>query len=264
MDDGFLLQIGMFQHRLEHLLRDGRDIQLSLESGPNRPADLEAMREWQRECAATISQLSGGSKQHWLSQAYSEAFLLTLPGSPGAPPTAVAEAAVITVVERILAVLRQAQASLSEMESRGHSDEAAPAPRRFTFVHDADLRPRLEQAFLDGQAAFDRGACGLAVVTWASILEAVLTDALEHHMAAPGRPVDRFVADWSFDARITAAEQAGLISRGCARLPAVARQYRELLDASGELREGVPATEREAKITSQVLRLIMRDLAPGR
>jgi hypothetical protein len=261
MDDGFRLQIGTYQHRLEHLLRDGLDIQRSLEAGPDRPADLDVMRAWQRECAATISQLSGGSKQHWLSRAYSEAFLLTLPGSP---QTAVAEAAVITIVDRIMAVLRQAQTSLVEMQERGRLEEGAPSPRRFTFVHDAHLRPRLEQAFLDAQAAFDRAAYGLAVVTWASILEAILTDALEHHMAAPGQPVDRFAAGWSFDARITAAEQAGLISHGCARLPAVARQYRELLDASGELRADVPATEREAKVASQVLRLIMRDLAPGR
>jgi len=264
MDDGFRLQVGTYQHRLEHLLRDGLDIYRSLEAGPDRPADLEAMRAWQRECAATISQLSGGSKQHWLSRAYSEAFLLALPGSGGSPQTAAAEAAVITIVERIMAVLRQAQASLSEMQESGIPNETAPAPGRFTFVHDAGLRPRLEQAFLDGKAAFDRGAYGLAVVTCASILEAILTDALEHHMAVPGQPVDRLVADWSFDARITAAEQSVLISHGCARLPAVARQYRELLDASGELRADVPATEREAKVTGQVLRLIMRDLAPGR
>jgi len=76
--------------------------------------------------------------------------------------------------------------------------------------------------------------------------------------------VDRVVSDWTFDARIGAAEQARLISLGCARLPAVARRYRELLDADGELRGEVPATERDAKVTGQVLRLIMRDLAPGR
>ena len=56
MDDGFRLQIGTYQHRLEHLLRDGLDIQCSLEADPECPADLEVMRAWQRECAATISQ----------------------------------------------------------------------------------------------------------------------------------------------------------------------------------------------------------------
>ena len=148
------------------------------------------------------------------------------------------EAGVGTIVERIIGVLRQAQASLAEMRQSGIPNTDAPPARRFAFVHDPNLRPRLEQAFVDAQAALDRGAYDLAVVTSASILEAILTDALEHHIAAHGGAsgVERVVSDWTFDARIGAAEQARLISLGCARLPAVARQYRELLDADGELR----------------------------
>jgi len=260
MDDSFRQQIATFEHRLSHLLRDGFDLQRTL-SVDSSPPDLDVMRAWQRECAATISQLSGGSKQHWLSRAYSEAFLLKVPDSQTA-----GEAGVGTIVERIIGVLRQAQASLADMRQSGSPNTDAPPARRFAFVHDPNLRPRLEQAFMDAQAAFDRGAYDLAVVTWASTLEAMLTDALEHHIAAHGGAsgVDRVVSDWTFDARIGAAEQARLISLGCARLPAVARQYRELLDADGELRGEVPATERDAKVTGQVLRLIMRDLAPGR
>jgi hypothetical protein len=263
MDDSFRQQIATFEHRLSHLLRDGFDLQRTLSA---EPPDLEVMRAWQRECAATISQLSGGSKQHWLSRAYSDAFLLKAPDSPAAAQVTAGEAGVGTIVERIIGVLRQAQASLAEMRQSGIPNTEAPPARRFAFVHDASLRPRLEQAFVDAQAALDRGAYDLAVVTWASILEAMLTDALEHHIAAHGGAsgVDRVVSDWTFDARIGAAEQARLISLGCARLPGVARQYRELLDADGELRGEVPATERDAKVTGQVLRLIMRDLAPGR
>ena len=251
------------EHRLSHLLRDGFDLQRTLSVDSSAP-DLDVMRAWQRECAATISQLSGGSKQHWLSRAYSEAFLLKVPDSSAAQTAG--EAGVGTIVERIIGVLRQAQASLAGMRQSGIPNTDAPPARRFAFVHDSNLRPRLEQAFMDAQAAFDRGAYGLAVVTWASILEAMLTDALEHHIAAHSGAsgVERAVSDWTFDARIGAAEQARLISLGCARLPAVARQYRELLDADGELRGVVPATERDAKVTGQVLRLIMRDLAPGR
>ena len=265
MDDSFRQHIATFEHRLSHLLRDGFDLQRTLSVEPGAP-ELEAMRAWQRECAATISQLSGGSKQHWLSRAYSEAFLLTVPDSSAAAQVTTGEAGVGTIVERIIGVLRQAQASLAEMRQSGIPNTDAPPARRFAFVHDPNLRPRLEQAFVDAQAALDRGAYDLAVVTWASILEAMLTDALEHHIAAHGGAsgVDRVVSDWTFDARIGAAEQARLISLGCARLPPVARQYRELLDADGELRAEVPATERDAKVTGQVLRLIMRDLAPGR
>jgi hypothetical protein len=263
MDDGFRQQIATFEHRLSHLLRDGFDLQRTLSAAPGA-SDLDAMRAWQRECAATISQLSGGSKQHWLSRAYSEAFLLKEPDS--ATPVIDGEAGVGTIVERIIGVLRQAQASLAEMRQSGIPNTDAPPARRFAFVHDPNLRPRLEQAFVDAQAALDRGAYDLAVVTWASVLEAMVTDALEHHIAAHGGAsgVDRVVSDWTFDARIGAAEQARLISLGCARLPAIARRYRELLDADGELRAEVPATERDARVTGQVLRLIMRDLAPGR
>jgi hypothetical protein len=72
------------------------------------------------------------------------------------------------------------------------------------------------------------------------------------------------VADWSFDARISAAEREGLIRGGCARLPAQARTYRDLTDADGQLRAGVSVTERDARIASQVLHVVMRDLNPGR
>jgi hypothetical protein len=268
MSDGFELQIGTYEHRLDHLMRDGRDLHRHLRT-PGRPpgADLDAMRAWQRECAATISQLSGGSKQHWLSRAYSDAFLPGAAGPTGAPRGAADEIPVDAIVERIMSVLREAQISLAGLRESGQSGmPAAPAPRRFAFVHDPALRPRLEQAFLDAQAAFDRGAHGVALVTWASILEATLTDALTHSegdgVVAPGGTEP--VAAWTFDERIAAAERARLISAGCARLPPVARAYRVWLDAHGELHPDMPVAEGDARRTSQVLRLIMRDLTQGR
>ncbi len=263
MDAAFDQQIGVYEHRLDHLLHDGLALHRRLTTDPDRACDLEVVRAWQRECAATISQLSGGNKAHWLSRAYSDAFLVRLPGTP----EAVEEAGVDTLVERIMGVLRDAQASLAGMRQPGSTDRGpAPTSMRFTFVHDLDLRPRLEYAFADAQTALDRGDYGLAVVTWASILEAMITDALEHLMAGEGRAgeVSRSVADWTFDARIQAAEKARLISGGCARLPGIARQYRAQLDQAGELRADVVASARDAKVTGQVLRLIMRDLAPGR
>jgi hypothetical protein len=53
-------------------------------------------------------------------------------------------------------------------------------------------------------------------------------------------------------------------SGGCAGLLAVARTYHDLTDEAGELREGVHVTEREARLAGQVLRVVMRDLDPGR
>ena len=157
MDEGFRQQIATFEHRLSHLLRDGFDLQRTLSADPGAP-DLDAMRSWQRECAATISQLSGGSKQHWLSRAYSEAFLLKVPDASAVAQGTAGEAGVGTIVERIIGVLRQAQASLAEMRQSGIPNTDAPPARRFAFVHDSNLRPRLEQAFVDAQAALERGA----------------------------------------------------------------------------------------------------------
>jgi hypothetical protein len=64
--------------------------------------------------------------------------------------------------------------------------------------------------------------------------------------------------------RIAAAERTRLIRGGCARLPPVARRYRDLTDADGELRADAPVSEREARLAGQVLRVVMRDLDPGR
>ena len=44
----------------------------------------------------------------------------------------------------------------------------------------------------------------------------------------------------------------------------MARTYRDLTDADGELRAGATVTEREARLAGQVLRVVMRDLDPGR
>jgi hypothetical protein len=261
MDESFQQQIEVYEHRLNHLLRDGLDLHRSLSLEGERERALDEMRAWQRECAATISQLSGGSKQHWLSRAYSEAFLLRTPGASGGPEAA-NEAGVETIIERIVGVLRQAQASLAGMRATGPALEPGVAPRRFTFVHNADLQPGLERAFSEAQAAFDRAEHALALLTWASILEAILTDALEQRLISPDR--NRSLAEWTFTERIAAAEQARLISAGCARLPDSARSYRDLLDEQGELKASATASERDAKVTGQVLRLIMRDLAPGR
>jgi hypothetical protein len=89
------------------------------------------------------------------------------------------------------------------------------------------------------------------------VLEAILTDALEHANAGK-------VRDWSFETRIAAAEQQGLIRGACARLPPTARTYRELANAAGHVRPDVTISEREARLAGQVLQVVMRDLDPGR
>ena len=253
--------------QLESLIRRGRQIK------DLRSAD--ATRAWQQDCAAAINQLSGGSKAHWLAQAFSSAFLVR--SSDGG---LVVEVDATEIVDRILLVLAQGATSLSRMDDVEAASSGTPPPRRqFEFVHNAELRPVLEQTFADGRAALDRGEFGLALILSCGVIEALLTDALDHlSTSARYRSTGSYgetspkpppgeggrMADWSFEKRIAAAEGAALIRGGCARLPAVARNYRELTDADGELRADAQVSEREARLADQVLRVVMRDLNPGR
>ena len=252
------------QHQRDTALRE---IEALIERGCQirSVGSIDATRAWQRDCAAAINQLSGGSKAHWLSRAYSEAFLVR-----SADGGVVVEAEAGEIVDRILDVLAQGAASLSSMDAvAAASTGAPPRPRRFEFVRNAELRPVLEQAFDDSRDAFERGEFALALVLSCSVIESLLTDALD---AIAGATDDRTggarrggpSGPPSFDQRIAQAENAGIIRGGCARLPAVARAYHDLTDEAGELRAGVHVTEREARLAGQVLRVVMRDLDPGR
>ena len=270
------LSIATALGQLEALIRRGHEIR-------NTQA-VDATRAWQQDCAAAINQLSGGSKAHWLARAYSGAFLVRSGrgaegafGRPGAerpergegPPRVlngvVVEADATEIVDRILGVLAQGATSLSRMDEVAvASSGGGPRPRRFEFVHHAELRPVLEQAFADGRDALERGEFGLALILTCGVIEAVLTDALDHARPRARDAPEGRIADWSFEARIAAAKRAGLIRGGCARLPPVARTYRNLTDADGELRVDAPVSGREARLAGQVLRVVMRDLDPGR
>ena len=247
MDDELRRQRDVSIRQLEELIRHGRQIKNTLST--------DALRAWQQECAAAVNQLSGGSKAHWLARAYSEAFLVRS-GNGGV----VVEADTAEIVSRILEVLAQGAASLSRMDDvAAASSGEGPRPRRFDFVRNAELRPVLESAFHDSRDAFDRGEFGLALILSCGIIDALLADALWQGAGGTGQG-----AGAPFEERIVAAERAGLIRGACARLPPVARTYRELTDGDGELRPGVSVTEREARLACQVLRVVMRDLNPGR
>jgi hypothetical protein len=237
--------------QLDTLIRRGRQLKDT--------RSVDATRAWQQDCAAAINQLSGGSKAHWLARAYSGAFLMrSVDGG------AVLEADATEIIDRILTVLAQGAASLSRMDEVAASSTASPRPRQFEFVHNVELRPVLEQTFDDSRDALARGEYGLALILSCSLIEALLTDALEHARAGARGIPEGSIADWSFDARIAAAERAGLIRGGCARLSPSARSYRALTDAAGHLRPDAEVSERDAKVAGQVLRVVMRDLDPGR
>jgi hypothetical protein len=268
MDENLRTQIETYLSHLNGLIRRGRQVRDTLTTDPPDPSAMAATRAWQEDCGVTVNQLSGGSKAHWLARSFSESFLMR-----SADGRAVTGAAPTEIVTRLLGVLDQAVATLSGM---GDSPDAsgfaaasseAPPPRRFEFVHNADLRPVVEQAYIDSKRALEIGDYELALRTSCGILEAIVTDALEHKgqsaLAGLDAPAGK-IGDWPFETRLAVAESAGLIRGGCARLPAIARSYRDHADADEESGRQTMVSERDARQAGQVLHVVMRDLDPGR
>jgi hypothetical protein len=261
MDENLQAQIETYLSHLNGLIRRGCQIRDTLATGPSNPSAIAATRVWQEDCGVTVNQLSGGSKAHWLARSFSEAFLVR-----SAVGSAAEGVPSVEIVKRLLDVLEQASSSLSGMVTSTSSEAPVP-PRRFDFVHDPELRPVVEQAYTDARRALDEGDYQLALVTYCGILEAIVTDALEHKglstLPASDAPAGT-IADWPFETRLAVAERAGLIRGGCARLPAGARSYRDSDNTVGENGPKATATERDARVAGQVLRVVMRDLDPGR
>jgi hypothetical protein len=260
MDDVIASHVERYRSRLQALIRRGSVTHDALDADPSDPAALMEARRWQQDCGVTVNELSGGNKAHWLARAFSDAFLVRAPGTRAVKSVPPAE-----IVQRLIGVLEQAQASLARDDAPrlvGSAD--VPSPHRFDFVHNADLRPVLEQAYSDGRRDFARGDYDLALRTYCVILEAVVTDALEHNEVRSAEPADkpeRSIADWSFRTRLNVAEKRALIGHGCARLPSLAWSYRDADSGTGVK---LNVSEREARLTGQVLHVIMRDLNPGR
>jgi len=265
MDQSLQAQIETYLSHLDGLMRRGHQLREALAADPSSQSTIASTRAWQEDCGVTINQLSGGSKTHWLARSFSDAFLMRSAGGhalEGAGPD--------EIVKRLLDVLQQAVASLSQKDEAPllSASSEAPQPRRFQFVHNPELRPVVEQAYRDSRRALEQGNYDEALRTSCGILEAIVTDALEHRalenqglnaLAAAGAPDDK-IADWPFETRIAVAEKAGLIRGGCNRLPLVARTYRDH-SASGP---STTISERDARLTGQVLHVVMRDLDPGR
>jgi hypothetical protein len=258
MDQTLQAQIEIYLSQLDSLIRRGRELRGLLAADPSDTFALTTNRVWQQDIGVTINQLCGGSKAHWLAQLFSQAFLVRSANGEAVEGTAPQE-----IVTRLLPVLEQAVASLSNKDVAPVLSTSAepPAPRRFEFVHNAELRPLLEQAYSESRRALEQAHFDLSLRTSCGILEAIITDALEKKglaaLIASGAPAGS-MSDWSFDTRIAVAERAGLIRNGCARLPALARTYRDETEVSP------PASEHDARRAGQVLNVIMKDLDPGR
>jgi hypothetical protein len=260
MDHSLRTQIETYLTHLNGLIGRGRKLREALATDPSDGSAITATRAWQEDCGVTINQLSGGSKAHWLARSFSQAFLMRSAAGVAAEGAAPSE-----IVQRLLGVLEQAVATLFQMDGAPGISALpeAPAPRRFDFVHNPDLRPIVEQAYNDSRRALEQQDYSVALHTSCGILEAIVTDALERRglssLVTSGAPTEK-ISDWSFETRLTVAERAGLIRGGCARLPPVAKAYRDPAGADPN-----PAvTERDARQAGQVLHVIMRDLDPGR
>jgi hypothetical protein len=277
MDESLRTQLETYLTHLDSLIRRGRQVLETLASEPSSPAAMGATRAWQEDCGVTINQLSGGSKSHWLARSFSQAFLMR--STNGQAVTGVAPS---EIVKRLIGVLEQAVTTLSAMENgadvsanalaastvaSSRASSAAPAPRRFEFVHNAELKPVLEQAYTDSRRALEQQDYRLALRTSCGILEAIVTDALEHKgqnaLAGADAPAGK-IGDWPFETRLAVAERTGLIRSGCARLPATARTYRDHTKTGGGNDAEVKISERDARLAGQVLHVVMRDLDPGR
>jgi len=271
MEQSVRAQIEAQLSHLDGLIRRGRQIRERLRSDASKPAVMAETRAWQEHCGTTINQLSGGSKAHWLARSFSDAFLMrTADGraAEGVPPD--------EIVNRLLDVLGQAVASLSGMPGRSSLSDASPASqasadtgirRRFEFVHNPELRPVVEQAYANSRRALEQKEYDVALRTSCGVLEAIVTDALEHKglegLASAGAPAGE-ISGWPFETRLAVAEKAGLIRGGCARLPAIARTYRDSSDGDEENELRGTVSESDARRTGQVLNVVIRDLDPGR
>lgn len=264
MDSSIQTQIDTYLAHLNGLIGRGQQLRDNLTAHPADGSLMMDTRRWQEDCGQIINQLSGSSKAHWLARAFSQAFL-----KRSADGSAAQGAAPSEIVQQLLAVLGQAVVTLSQATDSAISSATAesPAPRRFEFVHNPDLRPVLERAFADSRASLEKGDYQLALITSCGVLESIITDALEHKglpaLASAGAPPGK-ISEWSFETRLAVAEKAALIRGGAARLPEIARTYRDRLDAQGEPIPGGVVSERDARRTGQVLHVIMRDLDPGR
>ena len=74
-------QIETYRARLDDLIHLGRELREVLAVDPANPSAVASVRAWQRDCGATVNELSGGSKAHWLARSFGEAFLVRASGA---------------------------------------------------------------------------------------------------------------------------------------------------------------------------------------
>ena len=96
---------------VDALIYRGQELQQQLAADSTAAADMNQVRAWQQQCAEAVTHLSGGSKAHWLSRAFSAAFLVR-----AVDGGAVVEASALDIIRRLVDVLSRARASLQQID----------------------------------------------------------------------------------------------------------------------------------------------------
>ena len=165
-EESLRTQIATYLARLDALMVQGRRICAMLRKDPGSAAVMAANRNWQQECGATIHQLSGGSKAHWLARSFSEAFLMRSTDGQAAEAAAPEELA-----QRLVGVLEQAVASLSRMGDEPASSTYRARPIRIsdsftTRNYDRLWSKRIRTAGRRSNRAALKWRCALPAASW--------------------------------------------------------------------------------------------------
>src|ERR1700691_1752115 len=173
MDQTLQTQIETYLTHLDGLMQRGLQLRDALTTDASDQSAIASTRAWQEDCGVTMNQLSGGSKAHWLARSFSAAFLMRSADGSAAQGAAPAE-----IVQQLLGVLGMAVASLSQSNDGAITSASSqqPAPHKFDFVNDPEIRPVLEQAYADSRNALEKADYDLSMTTSCGILEAIVTD----------------------------------------------------------------------------------------
>ncbi len=184
MDENLRAQIETYLSHLDGLMRRGRELRDALAADPSNPSSIAATRAWQEDCGVTINQLSGGSKAHWLARSFSEAFLLRSSDWPcGRRCGAGRDRAATARRSRSKRLPRSPEWTAAKARTLPHTRLHRRRRRRLaassSFTTPSSGRCSSRPTSTVG-ARWRKGTTTLALRTSCGILEAIVTDALEH------------------------------------------------------------------------------------
>jgi hypothetical protein len=146
--------------------------------------------------------------------------------------------------------------------------------RDFNFIRDPELRRVLVADYVEAQRAFASEAFKAAAILAGGVIEGMLLDYLQAPSVTErpnyGGATDNFprtdgAINWnrvSLTNLIGAASQLGALGAGVRALVEGARDFRDTVHPTAEVRLGARAGREEAELLLALVRLIYRDLSP--